>query len=210
MNVVAIDGPSGSGKSTVARCLAERLELEYLDTGAMYRAVTFAVLRDALDPAAHDEVAALAEGLDLVLDGSSVIVDGVDASTEIRGAAVTATVSAVSAIPAVRATMVRRQRDWVDARGGGVVEGRDIGTEVFPDARLKVFLTADLSERAARRGEEIGRSDAAAVAVDLVRRDRLDSTRAASPLKQADDAIVIDTTDRSVEEIVAELLARLR
>ena len=210
MNVVAIDGPSGSGKSTVARTLAERLGLEYLDTGAMYRAVTFAVLRDALDPAAHDVVAALAEGLDLRLDGPNVVVDGVDASAEIRGADVTASVSVVSAIPGVRATMVRRQRAWVEQRGGGVVEGRDIGTEVFPDARLKVFLTADLDARAARRGEEIGRPDADRVAADLVRRDRLDSTRAVSPLKQADDAIVIDTTDLTVEDIVADLLERLR
>ena len=106
--------------------------------------------------------------------------------------------------------MVRRQRAWVEQRGGGVVEGRDIGTEVFPDARLKVFLTADLDARAARRGEEIGRPDADRVAADLVRRDRLDSTRAVSPLKQADDAIVIDTTDLTVEDIVADLLERLR
>jgi cytidylate kinase len=209
MTVVAIDGPSGSGKSTVARNLADRLGLEYLDTGAMYRAATFAALRNKLDPADQEPVAELAQRMDLVVDGPNVVVDGVDASIEIRGPEVTRAVSLVAAIPGVRESMVSRQREWVRQRGGGVVEGRDIGTEVFPDATLKVYLTADLDVRATRRQDEDGAPDTSAVAQDLVRRDTLDSTRAVSPLTQADDAVLIDTTGRSVEDIVAELLELL-
>jgi cytidylate kinase len=209
MTVVAIDGPSGSGKSTVARTLATRLGLEYLDTGAMYRSVAFAALRRGVDPSETDRVAEVVHSMELQVDGPNVVVDGVDASIEIRGSEVTKAVSAVSANPDVRAAMVSRQREWIRQRGGGVVEGRDIGTEVWPEAELKVYLTADLAVRASRRQQETGAPETADVADDLVRRDRVDSTRAASPLRQADDAIVIDTTDRSVEEIVAELLERL-
>jgi cytidylate kinase len=209
MTVVAIDGPSGSGKSTVARTLAARLGLEYLDTGAMYRSVAFAALQRHVDPAEQDRVTEVVRSMDLQIDGPNVVVDGVDASIEIRGPEVTKAVSAVSANPDVRAAMVSRQREWIRERGGGVVEGRDIGTEVWPDAELKVFLTADLAVRASRRQQEIGAPETAAVADDLVRRDRVDSTRVDSPLRQADDAVVIDTTDRSVEDIVAELLERL-
>jgi cytidylate kinase len=206
--VIAIDGPSGSGKSTVARTLAAELGLDYLDTGSMYRSVAYAVLRDGLDPAAADAVTALASSLVLDVQGGNVFVDGVDASDDIRGPAVGATVSLVAAIPGVRDEMVRRQRAWIEAHGGGVVEGRDIGTEVWPDAELKVYLTADLSVRAERRGEEVGR-DVAAVAAELVLRDTVDSTREASPLVQAEDAVVIDTTELSVEEIVGALRERL-
>jgi len=209
VRVIAIDGPSGSGKSTVARTLADRLGLDYLDTGAMYRAVTFAVLRRSIEPTDAASVASVVDGLELVPDGPNVVVDGVDASAEIRGPEVTAAVSHVAANPAVRADMVARQRAWIAAHGGGVVEGRDIGTEVWPDAELKVFLTADLSVRAARRGEEVGRADTAGVAAELVRRDTLDSSRAASPLTQADDAVVIDTTDCTIEDIVGAVLERL-
>jgi cytidylate kinase len=209
MRVVAIDGPSGSGKSTVARALAAQLGLEYLDTGAMYRAVAFAVLQRDIDPADHDPVAKLVQDLDVVTDGGNVTVDGVDASVEIRGPEVTAAVSAVAANPDVRREMVSRQREWIRVRGGGVVEGRDIGTEVWPDADLKVYLTADLAVRAARRQQEIGAGDQQDVAADLARRDTKDSTREASPLTQAEDAVVVDTTGLSVEEIVASLLERL-
>ena len=209
MRVIAIDGPSGSGKSTIARTLAGRLGLDYLDTGAMYRAVAFAALRRGLDPDDTGAVAAMVETLELVPDGPNVTVDGVDASVEIRGPEVTSAVSLVARNPAVRSAMVGRQRDWIVAHGGGVVEGRDIGTEVWPDAELKVFLTADLSVRAVRRGEEIGRSDTGAVAADLVRRDTIDASRAVSPLTQAEDAVVVDTTDRGIEEIVDLLLERL-
>jgi cytidylate kinase len=207
--VVAIDGPSGSGKSTVARTLAAQLGLEYLDTGAMYRAVAFAALQRNIDPADADTVAKLVQDLHLVTDGPNVTVDGVDASVEIRGSEVTRAVSAVAANPDVRRELVSRQREWIRTRSGGVVEGRDIGTEVWPDADLKVYLTADLSVRAARRQQEIGASNQHDVAADLARRDAKDSTREASPLTQAADAVVIDTTGRTVEDIVADLLGRL-
>lgn len=206
MRVVAIDGPSGSGKSTVARALAARLGLDYLDTGGMYRAIAFAALRDGIDPDDVERIGALAQRVELAPDGPNIIVDGYDASIEIRGPEVTKAVSTVAANPLVRREMVQRQRDWIDAHGGGVVEGRDIGTEVWPDAELKVFLTADLDVRAARRQQELGVDDHQYVAADLARRDTYDSNRDASPLAVADGAVVIDTTDREVGDIVDDLL----
>jgi CMP/dCMP kinase len=208
VRVIAIDGPAGSGKSTVARGVAARLGLSYLDTGAMYRSVAFAVLQRGIDPADDDTLALLAREVELDV-GDRVIVDGVDATAEIRGPAVTRIVSAVSAVPAVRQEMVRRQRAWVEEHGGGVVEGRDIGTVVFPDADLKVFLTASDEERARRRQKDDAAPDVTAVAADLARRDRLDSTRPVSPLKPADDAVVIDTTGRTVDEVVDQILSLL-
>ncbi|MFN0090146.1 MAG: (d)CMP kinase [Acidimicrobiales bacterium] len=207
--VVAIDGPAGSGKSTVARALARRLGLEYLDTGAMYRAVTLAALRRGIDPGDEARVAALARSLRLEVSGSEVLVDGVDAARAIRGGEVTAAVSAVAAHPQVRDELRRRQRAWAEARRGGVIEGRDIGTVVFPDARLKVYLTASAQVRAQRRSAEDGSVDVEAVAADLARRDTLDSTRAASPLAVADDAFTLDTSCLSVEQVVDELAARV-
>jgi cytidylate kinase len=209
MRVVAIDGPSGSGKSTVARTLAERLGLDYLDTGAMYRAIAFAAVQRGLDPLDGTLMDKLAADVDLVTAGPDVVVDGYDASIEIRGPEVTKAVSAVAAHPGVRRQMVSRQREWIRSHGGGVVEGRDIGTEVWPDAELKVYLTADLEVRAARRKAEMAAEDRQEVADDLARRDALDSTRATSPLRRADGAIEIDTTYLTVEEIVDALLARL-
>jgi cytidylate kinase len=207
--LVAIDGPAGSGKSTVARAVAARLRLEYLDTGAMYRSVALASLRRGID--AHDGPALgrLAEGLDITVD-DRVFVDGVDATTEIRSPEVTAIVSAVAAHPPVRAAMVRRQRQWAEARGGGVVEGRDIGTVVFPGADLKVFLTASEEERARRRQRDEAAPDVDAVAADLARRDTMDSSRAASPLRPAADAVVVDTTARTVDDVVDEVVGLLR
>ncbi|MBV8986362.1 MAG: (d)CMP kinase, partial [Acidimicrobiia bacterium] len=199
MPVVAIDGPAGSGKSTVARAVAERLGVAYLDTGAMYRSVSFAALRDGVDPADGEALAKLAGNLDIGL-GERVLVDGIDATAAIRGADVTAIVSTVSAHPAVRADMVRRQREWAAEHGGGVAEGRDIGTVVFPDADVKVFLTASEEERARRRQRDDRAPDVNAVAADLARRDALDSNRATSPLVAADDAVVIDTTGRTVDD----------
>src|SRR4051812_16266598 len=184
-HVVAVDGPSGSGKSTVARGVAARLGLEVLDTGAMYRAVTLAALErgiDLHDPTACADVARAAR---IVVDGAAYL-DGRDVSTDIRGAEVTRAVSTVSAHPGVRTVLVARQREWVETHGGGVVEGRDIGTVVFPDAPVKVFLTAPDDIRAARRA--LDEADAARqmtveeVAADLARRDALDSNRASSPL----------------------------
>ena len=176
----------------------------------MYRAVTQAVLRDGVDPHDGAAVSRLARAIDLAVDGV-VTLDGEDVTAAIRSPEVTALVSTVSAHPAVRAELVRRQREWVARRGRAVVEGRDVGSVVFPRARLKVFLTASEEERARRRLAEHPeeRGDLAGVAADLARRDRLDSTRVASPLTVADGAVVVDTTGRDVEEIVAELLAGL-
>jgi cytidylate kinase len=216
VRVIAIDGPAGSGKSTVARRVAGALGLAYLDTGAMYRSVAFAALRAGIDPADADAVTALAEGISIEVgdrvteDGvGRVIVDGVDATDAIRGAEVTTAVSTVAANPGVRAAMVRRQRAWADARGGGVAEGRDIGTVVFPGADLKVYLTANEDERARRRAQELGQPAYDQVAADIARRDKVDSTRAASPMMVAEDALVIDTTGRTIDEIVEEVLSKL-
>jgi len=198
--VVAIDGPAGSGKSTLSRALAERLGLKRLDTGAMYRSVAWAVLQRGVDPADAASVAEVARRL--VVDvGDRVVADGTDITEAIRGPEVSATVSSVAANPAVRAVMVDAQRAWVAAHGGGVVEGRDIGSVVLPDATLKLYLDAAPEVRAARRAEE----GAEAVAL----RDRLDSTRATSPLGRPDGARVIDTGAHSVEEIVDQVLTWL-
>ena len=203
--IVAIDGPAGAGKSTIGRAVAVRLGLDYLDTGAMYRAITFAALRRGIDPADQDDVAVLASEVEMTLDGLSVTVDGVDATVEIRGREVTAAVSAVAANPRVRSELVRRQRSWVAAHGGGVVEGRDIGSVVFPDATLKLFVTASPRVRAERRVAEIG-GDVAEVEASIIERDRKDSTRADSPLTETSDAVLVDTTALSIDEVVARIL----
>jgi cytidylate kinase len=174
----------------------------------MYRSVAFAGLERGIDPQDGEALAKLAAELDIEV-GARVLVDGVDATAAIRGPAVTSVVSAVSAHPAVRAEMVRRQRRWADEHGGGVAEGRDIGTVVFPDADAKVFLTASEDERARRRQRDDRAPDVGAVAADLARRDALDSTRATSPLRPADDAVVIDTTGRTVDDVVDEVLSLL-
>ena len=198
--VIAIDGPAGSGKSSVSRALAHRLGIGRLDTGAMYRAVAWASLDRSIDPDDRDAVAAVARSIDIAV-GDRVSVDGTDVTEAIRGPEVSAAVSAVAANPDVRAVMVRRQREWAAVHGGGVIEGRDIGSVVFPGADLKIYLTASAEERARRRPEE----GAAAVA----RRDRIDSTRTISPLGVAEGARVIDTTDRAVEDIVDEVVTWL-
>jgi CMP/dCMP kinase len=209
MRVIAIDGPAGSGKSTVARALATRLGLEYLDTGAMYRAVTFAALRRGIDPEEPEPVAHVARELELDVSDDAVIVDGADATIEIRGPEVSRAVSIVAANTDVRAEMRRRQREWAKARQGGVMEGRDIGTVVFPDAELKVYLTADPEVRAERRSKEVTDLDYETVAADLARRDALDQGREDSPLTEAADAVIVDTTGRTVDDIVEDLLRRL-
>jgi cytidylate kinase len=207
--VVAIDGPAGTGKSTIAKELARTLGLPYLDTGAMYRAVTFAALSRDVDPDDVERVASIAETAEIVVDNDGVRVDGVDATVEIRGPEVTRAVSIVAANPRVRAELSAQQRDWVRKHGGGVVEGRDIGTAVFPDASLKVYLTARPDVRASRRAKEVRDLDYATVAADLARRDALDQGRAHDPLMVADDAVVIDTSDMTIDEIVADLVQRL-
>jgi CMP/dCMP kinase len=208
--VVAIDGPSGSGKSTVARRLAERLGLAYLDTGAMYRAVAFAALRRGIDPDDAALVAKLVADVEITVEDATVVVDGVDASIEIRGPEVTRAVSAVAANPEVRRELVRRQREWVAAHGDAVVEGRDIGTVVFPYAELKAYLTARLEVRAGRRHREVSDLAYEAVAADMARRDTVDTQREADPLATADDAVVMDTSDRDVSDLVDELAAGWR
>lgn len=209
MRVIAIDGPAGSGKSTVARLLAERLALDYLDTGAMYRGVAFAALRRGIDPADADLVARMAQDLDLQVSTDGTRVDGVDASIEIRGPEVTRAVSIVASNPAVRREMVSRQREWARQRGGGVLEGRDIGTVVFPDAELKVYLTASPEVRAERRSREVTDLDYHTVAADLARRDALDQGREVDPLRGADDAVVVDTTDRTIDQVLDHLMELL-
>lgn len=210
IRVVAIDGPSGAGKSTVARGVADALGLAVLDTGAMYRAVAFAVLEGGVSPTDEEGCAAVAQALEISV-GERVLLDGRDVTAQIRSPEVTATVSAVSAHPRVRQELVARQRTWVEAHDGGVVEGRDIGTVVFPDALVKIFLTASDAERALRRHRDEAGADRVIeiddVSESLARRDRLDSTRATSPLKQANDAIVVDTTGMSAEDAVATIVA---
>lgn len=203
MQVVAIDGPVGSGKSTVARAVAARLGLAHLETGAMYRAVAFAVLRREIEPVADDPALAEVARTVRMEVGERLVVDGVDVTEELRTPEVGRAVSVVAADPAVRAELVRRQRQWVADRGGAVVEGRDIGSVVFPDATLRVYLTASDEERARRRGGD-------ETAADVARRDRLDSSRAASPLVVPEGAMVIDTTDRGVDEVVDQIVGRLR
>ena len=205
--VIAVDGPSGSGKSSTARGVATRLGLRYLDTGAMYRAMTWWMLEHGVDVSDADAVAAAAPGVTLEVGtdpiAPTIAVDGTDVAGPIRGSEVTTAVSAVSAVPGVRALLVQRQRELIGA-GGIVVEGRDIGSVVVPEADLKVFLVADAQARAARRAAEQGRSaEAAATHADLLRRDQLDSSRAASPLQQASDAVVVDGTGMTLDEVVS-------
>jgi cytidylate kinase len=204
--VIAIDGPAGSGKSTVAKRVAARLGLGYLDTGAMYRAVAFEAIRRGIDPDDAAAVAGLARQLDLRVD-DRVLVNGADATVEIRSPEVTRAVSTVAANPEVRHELVLRQREWVDAHGGGVVEGRDIGTVVFPAAPLKVFLTANDAERANRRSREMIDLEFDQVAADMARRDHVDATRPESPLVPAGDAVRLDTTTLSADQVVDQVLS---
>jgi CMP/dCMP kinase len=209
MRVIAIDGPAGAGKSTVAKALAKRLGLEYLDTGAMYRGVAFAALRRGLDPSEDSAVARVANDVELDVSEKGVLVDGVDASIEIRGPEVTRAVSLVAANPDVRKEMRRRQRAWAESRGGGVIEGRDIGSVVFPDAELKVYLTADPEVRAQRRHKEVSDLRYEEVAASIAERDARDEGRAHGPLVESEDAVTLDTTGRTVDDVVAEIVEML-
>lgn len=206
--MIAIDGPAGSGKSTVARAVAARLGVDHLDTGAMYRSVAFAALRRGIDPADDAAVADMVVRLSIDLDGE-VMVDGEDATEAIRGPDVSLAVSAVAQNKAVRTELVRRQRAWVEDRGGGVIEGRDIASVVLPDADVKVYLTASEAERARRRAGEMGQPGHGEVAADLARRDLIDSSRTASPLMVADGAVVLDTTGCTIDEVVDAVVALL-
>lgn len=217
--VVAIDGPSGTGKSSVAKELARQLGAAYLDTGAMYRIVTLWVLRagvDLADPAAISAATAqvpMSVGSDP--DAQTALLAGEDVSTPIRGTEVTGAVSAVSAVPTVRERLVRQQRELAEGSGGAVVvEGRDIGTVVLPDADVKIYLTASAQARAQRRNTQNisggGADEYERVLADVQRRDHLDSTRAVSPLRPAEDAVQVDTSDMTQDQVVAHLLDLVR
>lgn len=210
--IIAIDGPAGSGKSTVARLVARELGLTFLDTGAMYRAVTLAALERGVDPMDADGCAELARSLRLTFDAHGAIeIDGRRAEPAIRSDEVTRWVSAVSAHSSVRAAIVPAQRVEADRRGGIVAEGRDIGTVVFPRADAKFFLTASAEERARRRAQERGEPGRyAELLADIQRRDHHDSTRHDSPLKQAPDALLVDTDGVAPEAVVSQLLEVIR
>lgn len=211
--VVAIDGPSGVGKSTVSKAVASALGIGYLDTGATYRAATLAVVRSGIDTA--DESAILAELEDHSIDYTEIgiTLDGKSVAFDVRSDEVTRNVSAVSAHPEVRAAIVAIQRRWVDMRDGeAVVEGRDIGTVVFPDAPVKIYLTARPLVRATRRSGDAEASGKSVedIATEIEARDHADSTRAASPLRPADDAIIVDTSEITIDEVVARILATIQ
>ena len=211
---MAIDGPAGSGKSTVSRGVAAALGIPVLDTGAMYRAVTLAALESGTPLDDEGAVAAVAGRVHIEVEEGITRLDGTDVSAPIRGPEVTAAVSVVSAHPGVRRLLVARQREWADRHGGAVVEGRDITTVVFPDAWVKVYLTASDEARAARRQRDEAAADRAVdvedVRREIARRDALDSGRVASPLRVAEDAVVIDTTHLGPDDVVAEVVALFR
>ncbi|WP_231986448.1 (d)CMP kinase [Mycobacterium sp. E2479] len=211
--IIAIDGPAGTGKSSVSRGLAQALGARYLDTGGMYRTVTLAVLRAGIDPADADAVARAAQTVEMSVDyqpdGDRYFLCGEDVSTEIRGDRVTASVSAVSAVPAVRTRLVAMQREMAQGPRSVVVEGRDIGTVVLPDAPVKIFLTASAETRARRRNDQNVAAgladDYEAVLADVRRRDHLDSTRAVSPLRAAPDAVIVDTSEMTEPQVISHL-----
>ncbi|MFS0576726.1 (d)CMP kinase [Sporosarcina sp. 179-K 3D1 HS] len=209
---IAIDGPAGAGKSTVAKMTAEKLGFTYIDTGAMYRALTHKALSEDIDINYEDAMKHLLEDTEIRLlpstKGQAVLVDGVDVSEAIRSQEVTKRVSAVAAHPSVRLLMVDKQRQLANDKGV-VMDGRDIGTDVLPDAQLKIFLTASVEERALRRFKENSvRGNATSLEqlqADISERDRADSERKASPLRQADDAVLIDSTAMTIEEVVDKI-----
>lgn len=218
---MAIDGPAGSGKSTVARLVADRLGYRYIDTGALYRAVTLAVLKAGVSPGSEAEVARVAKGAEIALEvpepGSGrpapvgrVLLDGADVTAEVRSPEVNRWVSVIASNRSIRAHLVQMLRDMAKA-GGVVMDGRDIGTVVLPEAEVKVFLTASLAERAARRRAELVEqgftADAESVREAILERDRLDATRAIAPLARAADAVEIDSTGRSAADVADEILA---
>lgn len=209
--VVALDGPSGSGKSSTARGVADRLSLAFLDTGAMYRAMTWAMIQRGIDVNDPDAVAAAAEGVHIVSGTNplapSIEADGIDVAEPIRTDEITTAVSAVSAVPRVRELMVEQQRAIIDASRGIVVEGRDIGSAVAPHATVKIYLVADSEARAARRAAESDSADAQSTHAALAVRDHKDSTRAVSPLAQAEGSIVIDSTFLTLDEVIDQVVA---
>ena len=204
--IIAIDGPAGSGKSTIAKALAKRLNLEYLDTGAMYRAVALISIQQKVEIKDEKQVLAVAKEMDFSFEDGLCVVNGFDATREIRGSEVTRVVSVVAAMPTVRQEMVERQRLWVEERNGGVVEGRDIGSVVFPKAKVKVYLTASEEVRTERRIEQEETPDASKVADSIRKRDEADKGRSTSPLVRSEGAIEIHTALMGVEETIEEIL----
>lgn len=201
MAVIAIDGPAGAGKSTVAKLVAEATGLPYLDTGAMYRCVALLSTRTGIDSSNESGVAAIAESIDITFQGVQCWMNGEDVSQEIRSAEIASIVSIIAAQSPVRTAMRTQQQRWIQQQGGGVVEGRDIGTVVFPNAELKVFLTASPEERASRRVGQSG-GDLKEIAFNIAERDRIDSERVDSPLRPASDAVVVDSTGLTITEVV--------
>lgn len=221
INAVAIDGPAGSGKSTISRLVAEKLGFTYIDTGATYRALTFKVMRKNIDLADEEKIIALSKDLDLTLTPSNiegrtinVILDGEDVSEAIRKMGVTVNVKHVCKIPQVRASLVDLQRKMATDSNGAVMEGRDIGTVVLPGAKYKFYVDADFSERVARRLAELRAKGEplteAEVADDLKQRDHTDKTREVGPLKKADDAVLVDTTNMTVEQVVDTIVDNVK
>ena len=206
MRVIAIDGPAGAGKSTVARQVSTATGLRYLDTGAMYRCVALEVQNTATDPNNADAVGKIARDVKVVIERDAAKLNGVDVSTEIRTSEINAIVSIIAAHTPVRDAMREQQRQWIQAQKGGVVEGRDIGTVVFPDAILKVFLTASPEVRAERRVGQTG-GDIKVVAASIAERDHLDSTRLDSPLRPSQGSVIVDSSNRTIEEVVAEIVS---
>jgi cytidylate kinase len=211
--VIAIDGPAGTGKSSVSRGLAKVLGSRYVDTGAMYRIATLAMLRAGVDLQDPDAIAAAATDVSMSVgfdpDVEQTLLGGEDVSVLIRGEDVTRAVSAVAAVPAVRTRLVQLQRQLAEGADSVILEGRDIGTVVLPNADVKIFLTASAETRARRRNDQniaAGLTDEyQTVLADVIRRDHLDSTRAVSPLRPADDALIVDTSEMSQDEVVAYL-----
>jgi CMP/dCMP kinase len=209
MTAIAIDGPAGAGKSTVARRVADALGWEYFDTGAMYRAITLAALRRGIEPTDDTGLAELTRALQLEPRGSAIYLDGVDVAAEIRSPAVNEAVPVVAAQPSLRSELVALQRA-LSMRGNVVMEGRDIGTKVLPDAEIKVWLTADLDERARRRADEMGEDDLTRLRVAIESRDAADESRDSSPLRKADGALEIDSTGLTIDEVVQRIVDEAR
>ena len=202
--VVAIDGPAGAGKSTIGKALARHLGLTYLDTGAMFRAVAWLARHHGIDPRSATEIAELARSMDLIQTEESVVVDGHDVTADIRTIDIGELTSIVATHADVRAELRTRQREWAERNGGGVIEGRDIGTVVFPDAVLKVYLDASPRVRAERRVAQTGGS-VDEVEAAIAERDARDRGRSDAPLRHGPDAVLVDTSDRSIDDVVTEI-----
>ncbi len=207
--VVAIDGPAGAGKSTIGKALAHRLGLTYLDTGAMFRAVAWLARHHGIDPQSVNEISALARRMDLQQTEESVVVDGHDVTAAIRTIDIGELTSIVATHTDVRAELRARQREWAARNGGGVIEGRDIGTVVFPDAVLKVYLDASARVRAERRVAQTGGA-VDEVEAAIAERDARDRGRTDAPLRHGPDAVLVDTSNRSVDNVVSEIEAMIK